>query len=520
MTVGTGWLRRAVVGALLMALLCAGAGAGAGAAPASATAPSGDGRWERVDAYVRDRLDATGTPGAALAVIEKGRVVHRAGFGEDARGEAVTPRTPFLWGSLAKPVTGMAVLRLVDRGKVELDAPVRTYLPWFRLADRKASARITVRQLLTHTSGIPESATFRISERYDNGPGALTRAVRDLADVTPSAPPGRSYSYSGAGYAVLGALVERVSGRPFGDHLRRTVLDPLGMRDAVATERDFRRERVPAGHRQIFGRPVSYDAPYDTSGTPYGYLGGSVRDLERFVLAEMGGGQVDGRRVLSARSTALSQRGLVDSSADRYGLGWSVGTLKGTGERMVSHDGGLPGYQSMVVMLPDSDRAVLVLQNAYQLLDAKRRNDAAFGAARILSGADPAPVPADTLAVTLPWAVAGTAAVLLLCAAAPALRVLPGPRRRARARSRRRVLTTTSLSVTLALLLGAVVWRALPGAFGGSVPQLLVWMPDVGWSAVAVLVLAPLLAVERLVLAAVDLRRAGRTRAPLPGATD
>ncbi|GAA2090656.1 hypothetical protein GCM10009801_55740 [Streptomyces albiaxialis] len=515
MAVGTGWLRRVVE--VLLAALCA----GAVAAPASAEPRPENGRWARVDAFVRERLQATGTPGGALAVIEGGRVVHRAGFGEDGRGEAVTSRTPFLWGSVAKPVTGVVVLRLVERGKVELDAPVRRYLPWFRLADRAASARITVRHLLTHTSGIPESATARISDRYDNAPGALTRAVRDLADVEPAAPPGRSYAYSSAGYAVLGALVERVSGRTFGAELHRTVLDPLGMRDAVATERDFRRERVPAGHRQVFGRPVAYDAPYDTSGTPYGYLGGSVRDLERFVLAEMGGGQVDGRRVLSARSTALSQRGQVESSADRYGFGWSVGTLKGTDERMVSHDGGLPGYQSMVVMLPDSDRAVIVLQNAYQLLDARRRNDAATGAARILSGADPAPRPADTLAVTLPWAAAGLAAALLLCAAAPALRALPGPRRRARARSRRRVLTTTALSVALALGLALCVWRVLPSAFGGTLAQMLVWMPDVGWSAVAVLVLAPLLALERLVLAAADLRRARRRSAgSLPGAAD
>ncbi|MFE2290938.1 serine hydrolase domain-containing protein [Streptomyces sp. NPDC059452] len=475
-----------------------------------AAAAAGDATTDRsrLDAYVRARLEATGTPGAALAVIEGGRVTHQRGFGEDGRGRAVTPDTPFLWGSVSKPITSLAVMQQVEAGRVDLDAPVRTYLPWFRLADRGVSDRITVRHLLTNTSGIPASASSEIADRYDNAPGALADAVRDLAKTVPAAGPGESYAYSSAGYAVLGALVEEVSGRPFGTYLHERVFGPLGMDHAVATERDFERERVAPGHRSVFGAPVPFAAPYDTSGVPYGHMGGSVRDLTRFTLAVLGGGRLDGRRVLSAQGMAESRRGQVESDVDRFGLGWSVGTLPGTGERMVWKSGSLPGHDAMVVMLPDSDRAVIVLQNAFHLLRAGEFHSAAFGAARLLSGVDPGTTSTDPMATVLPWASAALVVLLLLCAAAPALRRLPGRRAAARARSRRRIVATTTASVTAALLLAALLWR-LPAAFGGTVEAALLWAPDVGWGVVAAAGLALLLAVERTVLAALDLRRQG-----------
>ncbi|MGW6057894.1 serine hydrolase domain-containing protein [Streptomyces sp. NPDC055189] len=488
---------------ILTAVLVAGVVTGL-APPAAAAA--GTVNWSEVDAYVRGRLDATGTPGAALAVIEDGRVVHQRGFGEDGRGRAVTPDTPFLWGSLSKPVTGLAVMQQVEAGRVELDAPVRTYLPWFRLADPEVSDRITVRHLLTHTSGIPTSASGEIGDRYDNAPGALADAARDLARIEPADRPGGSYAYSSAGYAVLGALVEKVSGRPFGTYLHEKILDPLGMEHAVATERDFTRERVAPGHRSVFGTPVPFDAPYDTSGVPYGHVGGSIKDLARLALAELGGGSLDGRRVLSAKGIADTQRGHVESSADRYGLGWSVGTLAGTGERMVWHDGALPGYQAMLVMLPDSDRAVIVLQNAYYQLRAKEFGDAAIGTAQLLSGADPRTTPTDGFAVALPWATATLATLLLLSLAAPALRRRPGRRAAARSRSRRRIISTTIASTTAALTLATLLWQ-LPATLDGTLPMALLWLPDVGWGLVVAIALALLLAVERTVLGVLDLRR-------------
>lgn len=478
----------------------------AGTGVAKVRTAAGVGGWSVIDDFVEGRLDATGTPGAALAVIEGGRLVHERSFGKDGRGEAVTPDTPFLWGSVAKPVTGLAVMQLVEAGRVGLDAPVRTYLPWFRLADRDMSGRITVRQLLTNTSGIPASAAG-IGDRYDDAPGALSDAVRDLARIAPDAEPGTSYAYSSAGYAVLGALIEEVSGQPFGTYLHENVLDPLGMEHAVATARDFDREQVAPGHRFLFGKPAPFDVPYDISGAPAAHVGGSVRDLTRFVRAELGGGRLDGRRVLSAAGIAETQRGQVDSDIDRFGLGWSVGTLAGTGERMVWKSGSTPSHEAMIVMLPDSDRAVIVLQNAFHLLRAQEFHDAAFGAARILSGAAPDATAADPLALVVPWAMVALAGVLALGVVAPTLRFLPRRAAASRTRSRRRIVWTTLVSVAALLVLATVFWWVLPAALGGSLGSALLWLPDMGWAAVGVIVTALVLAAERTALAVVDLAR-------------
>ncbi|MEV6455128.1 serine hydrolase domain-containing protein [Streptomyces anulatus] len=513
-----GRLVRAALVAAAVAGLTAPATAADAPGPALRTVATDAALRSRLDAFVRGRLEATGTPGAALAVVEGGRVVHQRGFGEDGRGRAVTPDTPFLWGSVSKPVTGLAVMQQVEAGRVDLDAPVRTYLPWFRLADQDMSDRITVRHLLTNTSGIPASASGEIGDRYDNAPGALADAARDLAKIAPAAGPGEVYAYSSAGYAALGALVEEVSGRPFGAYLHEKVFDPLGMDHAVATVRDFERERVAPGHRSVFGATVPFDAPYDTSGVPYGHVGGTVRDLTRFTLAQLDGGRLDGRRVLSAKGTAETQRGHIGSDLDRFGLGWSVGTLRGTGERMVWKDGSLPGHDAMVVMLPDSDRAVIVLQNAFHLLRAKEFHDAAFGVARMLSGVEPGTTPTDPTATVLPWATAALTALLLLCVAAPALRRLPGRQAAARAHSRRRIVATTTATVAAALTLAALLWW-LPSTLGGTVEMALLWLPDLGWGLVAAIGLALLLAVERTALAALDLRRQRGDGRAGPGGT-
>ena len=122
---------------------------------ASAKPASNSGSYDAIDAYVEEQMHRLKIPGASLAIVEGGEIVHLRGFGR-ARpgGEAPTPQTPFVLGSTTKSFTALAVMQLVEAGKIELDAPVQRYLPWFRVADPEASAQITVRHLLNQTSGM------------------------------------------------------------------------------------------------------------------------------------------------------------------------------------------------------------------------------------------------------------------------------------------------------------------------------------------------------------------------------
>ncbi|MGZ3603256.1 MAG: serine hydrolase domain-containing protein, partial [Ktedonobacterales bacterium] len=123
----------------------------------SVRADSAPGDFNAVDDYITARMETAHIPGLSVAIVKGDQIVYLKGYGQaDSSGRQVTPQTPFIIGSISKTFTALAVMQLVESGKVELDAPVQRYLPWFRVADPQASAQITVRSLLNHTSGLPQ----------------------------------------------------------------------------------------------------------------------------------------------------------------------------------------------------------------------------------------------------------------------------------------------------------------------------------------------------------------------------
>jgi CubicO group peptidase (beta-lactamase class C family) len=175
-------------------------------------APS-DAAYVHLDAYVERQLAALNIPGAALAIVEGAEIVHVHSFGRAGpEGRAPTPQTPFFIGSLTKSVTAVAVMQLVEAGKVELDAPVQHYLPWFRVADPQATAQVTVRHLLNQTSGFAQAAGMIPLADFDDQPGATERQARALATFQPARLPGVAWEYSNVNYNLLGLIIEAVSG--------------------------------------------------------------------------------------------------------------------------------------------------------------------------------------------------------------------------------------------------------------------------------------------------------------------
>jgi len=173
-----------------------------------------------IDAYVTEQMNDLGIPGMALGIVQDGQIVHLQGFGvADSTGRAVTPQTPFYIGSLSKSFTALAVMQLVEAGKIDLDAPVQTYLPWFELADKDASARITVRNLLNHTSGI----STKDGNRFLASQQGLEETVRGLNIIHLTQPVGTTYQYSGLNYTIAGLIVEQVSGQSYGDYVTQRI---------------------------------------------------------------------------------------------------------------------------------------------------------------------------------------------------------------------------------------------------------------------------------------------------------
>lgn len=479
------WLGVRVAGFALLAVLVPTAASAAEPVPGPAV-------LEKADRFVREQKERAGIPGVAYSVVRGNDMIHSGTYGQDGRGVPVTTRTPFLVGSLAKPVTALAVMRQVEQGAVGLDAPVRRYLPWFR-PQGEGQEPVTVRQLLNQSSGLSERDGITHADRFDNEPGGVQRVARGLAEVSLSAAPGERHEYSNANYMLLGALLEEVTGKPFDAQLREDVLIPLGMNSAITNEEEAERAGLAPGHRFFFGSPKRFDFGYDTSGVPYGYLGANLEDLSAFASAQLEGG---GRGVLSRNGFRQMHDGTVSvHDRHRYGFGWRDDRVDGLDERMVWHSGATPGYHGVVVLLPERDLAVVVQYNAAGLAKENLLNSTAFGVARILLGSEPWPVDEESWLAWMLVVLGAVAVVLAVAVGWSAVRVVRP--RRGRRRSALRIVMGGVTAVVFCLLTAAAACWVLPEQAGGSLPVVLLFVPDAGWLLVIVTGLALGLALLR-----------------------
>ncbi len=306
-----------------------------------------------IDEFIAAEMPRSGAPGVAYAIVNHGEVT--AGARGEVRigsGRPVTPDTPFLLGSITKSFTAMAVMKLVEAGTVYLDAGISQYLEVF--ADHP-SGTITIRQLLSHTSGYSTAqgnATHTgLSERNDE----LARWVEQIAQWTPTHKPGTRWEYSNANYQILGALIERASGRSYADYIVSEILEPIGMNDSFVADGE-RHDIMATGHRPWFGtkRPmVAHNTQRVTA--PAGGVIASARDVAKYMAVMMNG--VDD--VISAESKAAMMRP-ASAVSPFYGFGWFIDENQGT----VSHTGSSPGIETLATMIPSTQQAVVVLVNA------------------------------------------------------------------------------------------------------------------------------------------------------------
>ncbi len=322
--------------------------------PSATTAAAPD--FAAVDAYVREALAADRVPGAAIAIVHDGRIVHVRGFGHDGRGHPVTAETGFVLGSMSKAFTALAIMQLVEQQRIALDAPVHRYLPWFRVADSTASATITVRQLLLHTSGIPTFANRAIGESRQ-----LVDHVRALASVKLAQRPGLAHEYASPNYLVLGAIVEAVTGRPFGRYVEEEIFAPLEMRHSF-TNVVQGAAGISRGHVYAFGFPIPTDLPHEYDRLPTAGLISSATDIGHFLIAQLNDGQLDGRRVVGAPSVRLMHTGAAPAEGFSYGFGWRESRRGDV--RVVHHGGIVPNFRGKMAMLPERRWGVVVLTNS------------------------------------------------------------------------------------------------------------------------------------------------------------
>lgn len=450
----------------------------------------------QLDEFVQSQMAAVGIPGVAYAISSPSAILHTGFFGTDGDGAPITPTTAFLWGSLAKPVAATLAMMLVESGELQLDAPVITYLPAFRLRDVAVSDQITVRHLLNQTSGLPTSVALTDHFAADRQAADVLPALADVAAVSA---PGTEHHYSSTNYLLLTAVIEAVTGQPFADLLKARVLDPLGMQATITTPAQASRRLAP-GHRFVLGQPVAFTTPYDPAGVGYGYLGGTLADAVAFAQANLGSRPA----VLSVEQRAVMFQGdVVTSGEHRYGLGWRRWPLRefvpGSADEVIWHGGVAPGYQAMLILLPARAQAIIVLQNVYGVFQEPRLLDTAIGLATLLYGAEPA---TSQVGVTYPAVLAALVvlgAVLLALVAWSSWRLAhPRPSHRG---GRGRWAKLAGWLIALAgLLYGFGIF--FPRYLGVGLGQMALWAPDLAGLVWTILGLGVLLVVLRIAVSA------------------
>jgi CubicO group peptidase (beta-lactamase class C family) len=303
------------------------------------------------DAIVRE-MARRQVPGVAVVVVKDGKIVRERGYGlaNVEHGVPVTPDTMFQSASVGKTFTAALVMLLEKDGKLKLDDPVSRHLE----NTPPAWAGITIRHLLTHTSGLGDPDT-KIDPRKDY-------TDEELIALEASMPllfaPGERFAYSNAGYHLLGFICKRAGGKFFGEQLRERIFAPLGMKAHVISEADIVPHRA-AGYERIDGKLQNqrWVAP-SLNRTADGTIQLSARDLARWDMA------LDGDSILDARikQASWTPARLNDGSKGPYGYGWYVGTHNG--HRMVQHGGAWQGFKAAYQRYPDNRLSVIVLANS------------------------------------------------------------------------------------------------------------------------------------------------------------
>lgn len=401
--------------------------------------------YPELHSYIENYLKDQRIPGAAISIVENNRIIYSESFGKTGGDEIeVTQDTPFLLGSISKSFTALAVLKFAEEGLIGLDDPIEQYLPSFTLKDKKATSKITIKQLLTQTSGISTYDGMAISDLGSDEQDAIQTNIQMLSDTELTETPGALHQYSNANYSILAALIEAVSGKSYADFMDEQVFKPLGMNHTAADmERAYERG-YQSGYQSWFGFPVKSNVPYDNGGAPYGYITASSNDMVKYLMA-----------LIERNEKKLVKKELLDQSFSPhvqtgetryYGFGWRITDL-GSDKEMIWHSGSTPDSRTDIFFYPKDSWGGVILTNKEHILEEAALIHFRNGIISIMNGEEPVKVDAYKPTVQI------LISVLLLILTATTIRLLVKIKSSKVRRYRRMTIVIGMILIFLAIIL-------------------------------------------------------------------
>ena len=482
----------------------------------SAAAQTGTPDFTRIDSYIEATMHERGVPGVALAIVHDGSIVHLKSFGKaDDNQRAVTPQTPFRIGSATKSFTALAIMQLIEAGKIELNAPVQRYLPWFTLKDAHAAAQITVAQLLHQTSGIPsEALTATIADPLLS----LDQFGHSMRDVVPDRPVGSSFAYANANYNLLGLIIEAASGQQYADYVQQHIFTPLDMQHSFATPQSQGHGELAVGYQWFFGVPLATPDRFIPSYLPAGFISASAEDLGHYLIAQMNSGRYGTAQVLSPQGIATlhapSEHAQTQTNPDMggtggtYGMGWVDGLAYGV--PAVWHNGDDSRNGSLLVMTKRGWGMAVLINSSHPLSDLEPTEAIVSGATRLLGGLEP--VPTGLTSITMIYLVVDSIVIVLSLLILANMLQLPIRQRQLISKWSRVRLGLELLHVVVEIGIAAAIFIGIPRLYF-SWQLMLFGVPDLaGWLLGTAIILAITGVIRGVLLVQALLRPYGTSR--------
>jgi CubicO group peptidase (beta-lactamase class C family) len=342
---------------------------------------------DKLTPLIQDVIRNHELPGLAIGIVIDNEIVYARGFGVQSSEtrKPITMTTLFHMASVSKPFVATGILQLVERGQVQLDASIITYLPYFKLDDERFG-EITIKQMLSHVSGMPDVENYDWDKpQYDEG--ALERYVRSISTRKLLCRPGDKFAYSNMAFECLGDVIAKVSGMSFDDYVKEHILSPARMTESSFLKPDHLPENWAAPHVRLLANLAWEGYPYNRMHGPSSTLHSSALEMCNWAITNLNRGHFRGRQILSPSSYDMLWKPQADASEGKQvGLSWFLGECRG--EKTIEHGGGDTGFRSHFVMLPDKRSAVVVLCN----MAPAPVQRIAYSALDILLGYDPDPI--------------------------------------------------------------------------------------------------------------------------------
>ncbi|MDR0267802.1 serine hydrolase domain-containing protein [Paenibacillus sp.] len=332
-----------------------------------------------IDTEIQQNMKRFNIPGMAFVLANEEGIIYAKGYGFNEFGgtQKVNSQTNFKIGSISKVFTSLAIMQLRDQGLVQLDVPVKQYLPWFATKDTSLSGRITVRDLLHHTSGLPGRLNAHDVEGSDMNL-VSSQLKHKLQNVHLVAPPGEKYEYTNMNYDLLQLIAEQVTKQPFPDYMSQKVFHPLGMSRTAFTPGNPLSNSA-TGHRYIWGdiHPFHENLSFATLGSAG--LSTNAEDLGKYISFLLSSSSKMGNSVLHSTSLTEMQHATISDESIGHGYGWDIT------RNTIEKTGGLPGFTANLIVFPGRDYGFALLANSKQNIT----DETNFNISRILEGGSP-----------------------------------------------------------------------------------------------------------------------------------